>query len=223
MIRAIATDLDGTLTDERQRISLNAIEAMRQVEARGIPVVLATGNVLPITRAVSVYMGTSAPVVAENGGIVHWPTKGRTKVLADRKRCDEALRHLQREMDVKPVFTDPWRVTEVALEPDADVKKIEELLADWDLLIEATGFAVHISNPGINKLEGVRIACSWMDISLGDVMAIGDSANDLSMIEGCGVGVAVANASPQVKASADHVTHNKGGDGVVEALQRYLP
>ncbi len=46
-IRAIVTDIDGSITDKRRRISTKAVEAIRTVEGNGVPVMLASGNVLP--------------------------------------------------------------------------------------------------------------------------------------------------------------------------------
>ena len=69
-ISALAVDIDGTLTDEKRRISLTAVEALRMVEDAGIPVILSSGNVLPIAYGIGSMIGTSGPIVAENGGVV---------------------------------------------------------------------------------------------------------------------------------------------------------
>jgi hydroxymethylpyrimidine pyrophosphatase-like HAD family hydrolase len=57
---------------------------------------------------------------------------------------------------------------------------------------------------------------------MSDVMAIGDSENDLEFIEHAGFRVAVANADPELKAIADYVTSAAHGEGVAEAVQRFL-
>ena len=43
--KAVAVDIDGTITDSNKKIHLGAIAALRRLEEAGIPVILATGNV----------------------------------------------------------------------------------------------------------------------------------------------------------------------------------
>jgi len=62
-----------------------------------------------------------------------------------------------------------------------------------------------------------------MGVPVQEFLAIGDSENDLEMIEAAGVGVAVANAGDAVRAAADYVTEKGDGDGFVETMTRYLP
>ena len=44
MLRGVITDIDGTLTDEKRRLSTAAIEVIRELQENGIMVVLASGN-----------------------------------------------------------------------------------------------------------------------------------------------------------------------------------
>ena len=53
-------------------------------------------------------------------------------------------------------------------------------------------------------------------------MCIGDSNNDLSMIENAGTGVAVANAKPVVRAAAKLITASNDEDGVAEVIEQVL-
>ena len=52
-------------------------------------------------------------------------------------------------------------------------------------------------------------------------MAVGDSGNDLSMIEDAGLGVAMGNATPEILAVADAVTADNNHDGVALAIEKY--
>lgn len=69
------------------------------------------------------------------------------------------------------------------------------------------------------KLNAMAELVQMLRIDAADVMAIGDNYNDLEMIEGAGVGVAVANAPKSVKAAASLVCTRSGADGVVEVLR----
>ena len=53
-------------------------------------------------------------------------------------------------------------------------------------------------------------------------MAIGDNFNDLEMLQYAQIGVAMGNATPEVKAIADWVTIDVEEDGVAIAIQKFL-
>ena len=125
-------------------------------------------------------------------------------------------------MDVKRLFSDIWRETEVGLECSADIHEIKKHLADFDtegkLRVESTGFAHHIFNCRMNKFEGLKVAAQLIGIPIENFAAIGDSENDVEMLKNCGIGIALANAQEIAKQAADHVTNEKYGKGFKEAL-----
>ena len=53
-------------------------------------------------------------------------------------------------------------------------------------------------------------------------MAIGDNENDLTMVEYAGIGVAMANATENVKNAADVLTASNEEDGVAEVINKYV-
>ena len=63
-VKALAIDVDGTLTDVDRNASLEAVAALRKVERAGIHVMLASGNVLPIAFGLSQYLGFKGPIIA---------------------------------------------------------------------------------------------------------------------------------------------------------------
>lgn len=76
---------------------------------------------------------------------------------------------------------------------------------------------------GMSKGEAVKMLCSALNVTVENAVAVGDAANDLSMIEAAGIGVAMANGTDQVKASADYVTtRDNNHDGIAEVVARFL-
>ena len=63
--RALATDVDGTLTDRERGISLTAIQAVRNLEAKGVPVILASARPSPILNILREYIGCSDVTINE--------------------------------------------------------------------------------------------------------------------------------------------------------------
>lgn len=72
------------------------------------------------------------------------------------------------------------------------------------------------------KLKAMTRLAKLHNIALDEIMAIGDNLNDLEMIRGAGVGVAVSNSSDAVKAEADIVCSRPSGEGVVQALRMLI-
>lgn len=75
---------------------------------------------------------------------------------------------------------------------------------------------------GIDKGEALRWLLERLNLSPGEVLAMGDRASDISMLRLAGIGVAPANADPEVKAAADHVTASCDEDGVAAALEAFV-
>lgn len=223
-VRALVTDIDGTLTDAHRRLDPGAIVALRNVERRGIPVVLATGNVLPIALAIHRSLGLTGPIVAENGGLLYDRSDGRDIVekLCDRRPAMAGYRRLRaRGVPVRRLFTDRWRETEVALEADVPLSRIRPVLRGLDLTAEATGYAVHLMERGAGKLPALQRALERRGLSISDCLAAGDGDNDVRMLRAAGGSVSFANGSRAARAAADWVAPSGFADGFVEALKRW--
>lgn len=221
-VRALVTDVDGTLTDERRRLEPEAILALRELSRRRWPVVLATGNVLPIALALHRSLGLRGPIVAENGGILYEKRSGRERVvaLADRRVAERAVAYArQRGLPVRRLFTDRWRETEVALEPTVSVRRLAQVLAHHPVGVESTGFAVHIMAKGAGKLPALRRALGPLGLSLADCLVAGDGDNDEEMLREAGVGISFPTASARARRAAAYVTRAPHARGFVEALK----
>lgn len=75
---------------------------------------------------------------------------------------------------------------------------------------------------GVSKGEALAELAAAHGIPISQVMAIGDSFNDLEMLEMAGIGVAMGNASDAVKRVADVVVASNREAGVAEAIYRYV-
>lgn len=82
-------------------------------------------------------------------------------------------------------------------------------------------FAADIINQGMSKLCGIARVGEAYNFDLPQVMAFGDSENDLEMLAGVGYGVAMGNANRQVKQIADYVTQSNNHSGIAQALRHY--
>jgi len=220
LIKAIALDVDGTITDEKRILCTSSLEAIRESEERGIPVILVTGNILCSTRTISILLGTSGGLVAENGGVIK-SSKGKY-ILGDIRKCQKAFEFLKSRFQIKKVEYSEQRVSEIAIERDVDVEILKESLKNFNVRLYDTKFAIHITDPSVNK--GSSLICLAQDLGVRpkEIMAVGDSENDLEFLEVAGIKVAVANADHELKSLADYISKKPYGDGVKEAIERFI-
>jgi hydroxymethylpyrimidine pyrophosphatase-like HAD family hydrolase len=78
-------------------------------------------------------------------------------------------------------------------------------------------------NPiGISKASGIEEVCRLIGISMSEVVAMGDSLNDMAMIKAAGLGVAMGNAQEELKAAADLVTVTNNEHAVAKIIREHI-
>ena len=84
------------------------------------------------------------------------------------------------------------------------------------------GFMCEIAPEGATKWSGVKHVAEMWGIAAADICAVGDDVNDIPMIEGAGLGIAMGNAVPEVKAAADRIAPCHDDDGLVHVVEWLL-
>ncbi|MBO0441727.1 HAD superfamily hydrolase [Enterococcus sp. DIV0212c] len=110
-------------------------------------------------------------------------------------------------------------------EPEILDKAISQLPEDFVnkyTTVKSTEFYYEILNKEASKGNALAKLAEHLGISQSETMAIGDNENDLSMIEYAGIGVAMGNATENVKQAADVQTTSNDEDGVAEVLLKYM-
>lgn len=115
-------------------------------------------------------------------------------------------------------------VTAFAQEPlDAAIAKISPELFDQYEIFKSRELLLEWSPKHVHKATGLTKLIAHLGIERSQIMACGDEANDLSMIEWAGLGVAMQNAVPEVKAAAKLVTPmTNDQDAVAWAIKKYV-
>ncbi|MGC8555961.1 MAG: phosphoglycolate phosphatase [Conexivisphaera sp.] len=228
-LRMLAVDVDGTLTEERgsYRLEVRAIAAIRELESRGVSVILATGNNYPIANALTRYLGASWPAIAENGCLL--VDRGKVESLCSGRppeRLLESIRSLGlsdgwqnscRLHDMEFVAEDRSRLTWAA-------REVERMMAEagWRGRVIVSGYALHVQPPGGGKGAALSRVASLAGISREELGAVGDSSGDVDLLEAAGFGAAVGDADPELKEIADYVASAPAGRGFVEIVERAI-
>lgn len=100
-----------------------------------------------------------------------------------------------------------------------EAARIEEAFPMLKLPLFAAKEGADIIYREASKAAGIQVLLDYYGLSREDVIAFGDSMNDLEMIQFAGVGVAMGNAIPELKEAADFVTKPIDQDGVLYGLQ----
>ena len=101
----------------------------------------------------------------------------------------------------------------IAAEVAAEFPDIKTTSSTWNNL--------EFNAPTAHKGVALERFANHLGLTLENCMAFGDGMNDLTMVQAAGVGVAMANACPEVKAAANYVTLTNDEDGVAAALAKY--
>ena len=227
MLKALLTDIDGTITDPTRRISTGSIETIRSLVDSGIEVVLASGNTSCFMDALCKMIGTKGTFIAENGGVFRVGFTGSLQIKGDQAVVKKALEVLQTHFRASgkelELFSPTYRFADLAFARTVPVDEVKTVLRDFPVQILDTGYAIHLLSPGISKGTALVALAREMGLVPADFLAIGDSLNDIQMLKTAGIGITVANAHPDTKAAAQYVTGKEYGDGFVEAMEKYYP
>ena len=225
MLKALLTDIDGTITDSSRRINTGAIEVIRSLVDEGVDVVLASGNTSCFMDALCKMIGTRGTFIAENGGVFRVGFTGTLHIKGDQAVCRKALDLVQayyRDRGKELVLFSPtYRFADLAFARTVSHDEVQKILMNYPVQVIDTGYAIHLQSPGIDKGTALEALAQEMDLAPEDFLAIGDSVNDIQMLRKAGIGVTVANGHPDTKAVAEFVAEKEYGDGFVEAITRY--
>jgi Cof subfamily protein (haloacid dehalogenase superfamily) len=75
---------------------------------------------------------------------------------------------------------------------------------------------------GTSKASGLEKLLLEFGVTADEMMAVGDGNNDLEMLKLAGIGVAVQNATPDLKKVADHVVSSNEDNGAAEAIYKFV-
>lgn len=101
-------------------------------------------------------------------------------------------------------------------------KELKDKFAQQLYVTRSKPFYLEVMDRSVGKALALELIAGHYGIKSSQVMAVGDSFNDLDMIKWAGLGVAMGNAIEEVKEAADFVTFSNDEEGVTEALQRFV-
>ena len=112
------------------------------------------------------------------------------------------------------------------LEEPSYLKKVEEELkkeyGDKYSIAISKPFFLEVTKLGIDKGTAVKKLADILGIKIEEVIAAGDSFNDLPMLKVAGTSVAVVNAQPEIKETVDFIVSSNDEGGMAELINKFI-
>ena len=243
MILAAALDLDGTIIGPDETISPVVQEAISRLSGH-MPVFIATGREPADVLRYSNELGLTTPQVSDGGANILDPVRGVSVWSAPLGPANaEAVVTRLREMGSAFVAThasgtastfddvpnwDLIRVSALDLDEKTAYALAESFQGHKEMhvilaVLPYNGlWAVDFTQAGVDKATGVSRVANTLGVDPDNMVAAGDSYNDLPMLRACGFGIAMGNAPKEVKAIADFVAPTVEEDGLAVAINDYV-
>ena len=216
-IRTLATDYDGTIATHGT-VDPDTLVALRKLRDAGGTLILVTGREMPQLCEVFPELALFHLVVAENGGLLYWPSSGMEKALCDAP--EEQFVRTLRERGVTPLSVGKVIVATYEPHETTVLAVIRDLGLERQVIFNKG--SVMVLPSGINKATGLTCALAELKIDPANVTGVGDAENDHALLQLCGVGAAVGNALPSLKDHADLVLERTHGAGVSDLIDKML-
>ncbi|MFT8320460.1 MAG: Cof-type HAD-IIB family hydrolase [Bacillus sp. (in: firmicutes)] len=238
-IKLIALDMDGTLLNEKGEIPKENRKAIKEAQANGIHVVLSTGRSIATCKDHAESLLLKTYLVTVNGSEI-WDWQGnlieRNLVEAENIQWmwDLSKKHKAKTWAIscnqiwngdmpEDISTLEWLKFGFHMEDNKIRASIMKELQDKGIfeISNSSPVNIEVNALGINKARGLKTVCERLNVTMDQVMAVGDSLNDISMIKEAGLGVAMGNAQEIVKQTADVVTSTNEENGVANAIRTW--
>ncbi|AVQ34008.1 HAD family phosphatase [Staphylococcus muscae] len=105
---------------------------------------------------------------------------------------------------------------------DGIATEIQGFCGDTLHTIRSTPFYLEITANGVNKSNALDHICQAIGIRKQNVIAFGDQLNDMEMLNDAGIGVAMGNATQEIKDIADIITDDNNHDGIAVVVEQIL-
>lgn len=150
------------------------------------------------------------------------PSSIKNYIITTRTRLDNILQFIhENQLKVQKMTLNFYPAADGTLIDRETVRKF--LVSNPSITTVCGGYNnLEFTRADANKGVGLRKLAEILGVNPDATMAIGDTENDLAIIEAAGIGVAMGNATDAIKARADYVTTTNTKDGVAAAIEHFI-
>ncbi|MBE6050401.1 MAG: sugar-phosphatase [Clostridium sp.] len=179
-----------------------------------------TGKDLHYLNDISSELNVNIHAFSPNRGLITPKISKYTEVEANLNDIDINVIDFSEvgedEHIVKVMFIDEAEILDEAIE------KLPKEIYEKYTVVKSTPFFLEVINKTSGKGRGLKALADHLNVKQEEIIAVGDAANDLDMIEYAGLGVAMGNATEEVKEKANYITASNNEDGIAEIIEKFI-
>lgn len=122
------------------------------------------------------------------------------------------------ECDLRDIYVNKFSAL---AHENTDYNEVKRKLEDKFVFLDHGGGVIEAVPVGTSKATGIEWLCNYLGIEKEETYAIGDSVNDLEMLQFVGHSIAMGNATDVAKEAAEYITTDIHEDGILKALKYY--
>ncbi len=243
MIRAAVLDLDGTLIGKDEKVSARVAAVVSQLREL-IPVSIATGREAAHAVRYARQLGLSSPQICDGGATILNPEGGDTlwsaplapplarEIVESLHSNGIAFIATHPEGSAKTIGDIRGRSLIRVSALDMDEEGADRVVAQFQTEPEVhlvkvflpynDLWAVDFTRRGVDKASGTRRLAQMIGVNVQEMVAAGDSYNDLPLLNVCGFAIVMEDAPQELQAVADYVAPPAEEDGLAVAIEEFV-
>lgn len=252
MYNALITDFDGTsvkLLPGNSHVDDATVECVQRAIRAGKKITCATGREWSLAKIIIERLGLELPSIIEGGARIVNPKSGETiwekrleygtpnKILEIFKAnsfghefiVSSDILYDRELVDVDSLADDLGFVYLIGVEPEI-AKTICQQIATIGGTIAHNNPSwngenlvnIHVTNILADKGAAIKVWQKMHNIQQSETIGLGDSSNDIPLLNSTGFKVAVSNASDDLKAVADYIAQNPDNNALRDVIEKYL-
>ena len=251
-VKLFVSDVDGTLLSAGKKISARNIEAVKRMTDAGITVTIATGRMYRAALPIAKELGVNVPIITYNGALIkatdgkvihaeYLPEDIVVELVNFYEKHGWYLQNYSEDTEyeasqkvkanvigwdgMKKKTSHVCKLLSIADNLDETLRRMAKLKAAFGDKIDvtkSTPIFTEIICPGVSKAAAIKILSKKLGVDKSEIMAIGDSDNDLPMLKAAGTSIAMGNATDEVKKACDLVTGICEEDGFSQAVDKFV-
>ncbi|HIM36489.1 MAG TPA: HAD family phosphatase [Dehalococcoidia bacterium] len=243
MIRAAVLDLDGTIMGRDEKVSARVAAAVGRLREL-IPVSIATGREANHAVEYAQQLRLTAPQICDGGAAILNPgNKDPVWSAPLEAQLARKIIHSLHDNGTEFIATHPQgsiktidglsdinviRVSALDMDEESADQVVVQFQTEPELHLVKVYlpyndlWAVDFTKIGVDKAAGTRRLAQMIGVEVGDMVAAGDSYNDLPLLTACGLAIAMGTAPQELRAVADYVAPSAEEDGLAVAIDEFI-
>lgn len=248
--KALLADVDGTLISPGLFPPPSPSERLKKVvkecQKKGVVFGLATARSLMGVKELVEELDLQSPIILDNGALIY-DCKGKKylwEMLLPKIEAKKTINYLQKDKTLSVFVADDgirfddfskitkWKISKIVVMDVSETKaeKIYQHIKKNPFVhvtksiskAQPLRLSIHVTNIQATKQVAVLKLAEHLKIDTKEIIAVGDSSNDLPLFLACGLKVAMGNATADIKEMADIIAPTYEEDGVAWVIEKYI-